>query len=202
MKSQGVLLGVSGVLFGVLLGWILGSQQPAGPAALPPQPPASAAASANPAPPPLDLQRAADLERQANARPADLAVRAELGDLYLEAQRFDLAIPWYEAAFKLDRRNVQVSTDLALSLFYNGDVDRALKQIDHSLSVNPRHTKALLSQGYMRAFGKQDLEGAAKSWEEVVAIAPVTAEGKQAQEYLDGLRSAHPRLGGKAGKQR
>jgi len=187
MKPQGVWLGLAGVLFGVLLGWILGSQQPRGPAV-----PASAASSPSPAPPPLDTQRAADLERQATARPDDAAVRADLGDLYSRAQRHDLAVPWYEAAVKLNRTDPQLHTELALSLFYLNEVDRALQQIDAALGVDPRHLKALLSQGFIRAFGKQDLPGAVKSWERVIAVDPSSVEAGEARRQLDGLKSAHP----------
>jgi tetratricopeptide (TPR) repeat protein len=193
MKSQGVLLGISGVMFGVLLGWILGSQQA----------PRSGGSPATPAPaaskaqtPPLDLERAADLERQASARPADAKVRADLGDLYFEAQRHDLAIPWYEAAIKITKTNPQLYTDLALSLFYTNDIDRALKQIDSALAVDPRHLKALLSQGFIRAFGKQDLPGAMKSWEQVIAVDPSSVEAGEARRQLDGLKNAHPGAGG------
>ena len=196
MKSQGAWLGVAGVLFGVLVGWILGSQQAApvvstsGMGAPEPAPSSSPAA-------PLDLQRAADLERQANARPADAAVRADLGNLYFDAQRFDLAIPWYQAALKINNRDVNVSTDLAVSLFSTNDVERALKQIDHSLSIDPRHAKTLLNQGIIRAWGKQDLAGAATSWEQVVAVAPTSPEGTQARQFLDGLKTAHKTVSGK-----
>ena len=38
------------------------------------------------------------------------------------------------------------------------------------LSVDPAHTKTLLNQGIVRAFGKQDLEGATKSWEHLSLI--------------------------------
>jgi tetratricopeptide (TPR) repeat protein len=200
MKSQGVLLGISGVLFGVLLGWILGSQQASGPGGSPVPP---AAASSPTQAPPLDLERAADLERQATARPDDAKVRADLGDLYFEAQRHDLAIPWYESALKIKRSNPEVHTDLALSLFYTNEVDRALKEIDAALAVNPRHLKALLSQGFIRAFGKQDLPGAMKSWEQVIAVDPSSVEAGEARRQLDGLKGAHPggagtgRAGGK-----
>jgi cytochrome c-type biogenesis protein CcmH/NrfG len=193
MKSQGVLLGISGVLFGVLLGWILGSQQPATPGAGASAPaPASSQAES----PPLDTARAAELERQAKARPDDARVRADLGDVYFEAQRHDLAIPWYEAAIRIDKTNPQVYTDLALSLFYTNDVDRALKQIDAALAVDGRHLKALLSQGFIRAFGKQDLAGAMKSWEQVIAVDPSSVEAAEARRQLDGLKSAHPGAAG------
>ncbi len=194
MKSHGVLLGISGTLFGLLVGWILGSQQarPAAPASVQ----AQGTARSSPAAPPLDLARAAELERQANARPRDAAVRVALADLYLEAQRFDLAIPWYQAAVKMDRKNIQASTDLALSLLYTGDAQAALKQIDHSLSIDARHVKSLLSQGFIRAFGTRDLAGAAESWQKVMTIAPGSPEANEARRQLDGLKAAHPNLGG------
>jgi hypothetical protein len=34
-----------------------------------------------------------------------------------------------------------------------------------------RRTKTLLNQGIVRAFGKQDLDGATQSWERLIAIA-------------------------------
>jgi tetratricopeptide (TPR) repeat protein len=193
MKSQGLLLGISGVLFGVLLGWILGSQQASRSGG---SPSAAAPAASKAQTPPLDLERAADLERQANARPSDAKVRSDLGDLYFEAQRHDLAIPWYEAALKINKTNPQLHTDLALSLFYTNDVDRALKQIDAALAVDSRHLKALLSQGFIRAFGKQDLPGAMKSWEQVIAVDPSSVEAGEARRQLDGLKSAHPSASG------
>jgi cytochrome c-type biogenesis protein CcmH/NrfG len=196
MKSQGVLLGISGVLFGVLLGWILGSQQASRSDGSTPGAAAPPRAAQSPQAPPLDTQRAADLERQAKARPDDATVRATLGDLYFEAQRHDLAIPWYEAAIKLDRTKPQVHTDLALSLFYTNEIDRALKSIDAALAVDPRHLKALLSQGFIRAFGKQDLPGAVKSWEQVIAVDPTSIEAGEARRQLEGLKSAHPAVSG------
>ena len=195
VKSQGIVFGLSGLFFGVMLGWMLGAQQASSPVAPPAQTQASSASSQTPAPPPLDLQRASDLERQAKASPNDAAVREQLGNLYFDAQRFDLAIPWYEAAMKIDKKNVNISTDLAVSWFYQNEIDRALKQIDYSLSLDPKHAKTLLNQGIIRAFGKQDLDGAGKAWEQVVAVAPASPEGKRAKEFLDGLKSAHPGIG-------
>ena len=201
MTRDSFIFAISGTCFGLLVGWILGSQmaRPAPPAAAPQAAAAPAQNPGAPAPPPLDTRRAADLEQQANARPEDAAVRAELGDVYYDAERFDLAMPWYEASLRLDARNVNVSTDLALCYYFTGDADKALRQIDHSLSFDPRHTKTLLNQGIIRAWGKQDLKGATESWEKVVAIAPESDEARRAQLGLDGIRSAHPEGGAAAG---
>ena len=47
----------------------------------------------------------------------------------------------------------------------------------------------------MRAFGKQDLKGAAEAWQKILDVAPSSEEARAAQQALDGLRSAHPDLG-------
>jgi cytochrome c-type biogenesis protein CcmH/NrfG len=195
VKRDALIFAVSGTFFGLLVGWILGSQRglpvpvPA-PQAMTTVQPAPGQTQA-PAPPPLDVKLASDLERQAKERPNDAAVRIELANLYYDAERFELATPWYEAALKLNPRDVNVSTDLAICYYYTADPDRALQQLDHSLAVDPKHAKTLLNQGVIRAFGKQDLKGAQESWERVIAVAPNSDEARRAQTGLDGLRAAH-----------
>jgi tetratricopeptide (TPR) repeat protein len=190
MRRDSLAFAISGTLFGLLVGWIIGAQQ-ATPSA-PSQAPAPAAAAA-PAtqPPPFDAVRATELERQASAEPSNAAVRVNLGDLYFDAERYQQAATWYEAALKLDPKNVNASTDLGVAYFSSNQVDRALAQFQHSLSIDPRHVKTLLNQGIVRAFGKQDLAGAAESWQRVVEIAPDSEEGRRAQQGLDGLKNAH-----------
>jgi cytochrome c-type biogenesis protein CcmH/NrfG len=192
MTRDSIAFALSGTFFGLLVGWIIGSQQGS-----PAQPPAavateaSAPAAAGESRPALDAARAAELERQAAARPGDGSVRADLGNLYFDAERHEEAARWYEAALKVDPGNVDVSTDLAVAYYYTQQADRALAQLDYSLQLDPKHLKTLLNQGIIRAFGKQDLKGAAESWERVVAIAPASEEGRRAQQGLDGLKAAH-----------
>jgi tetratricopeptide (TPR) repeat protein len=185
-----MVFALSGTLFGLIVGWILGSQT-AGPRTPTATAPTTAAAPADPAPT-LDIQRVTELERQAAAQPSDRIARIELGNLYYDAERFDLAIQWYEGALALDSNDVNTSTDLGVCFYMTNQIDRALAQLDHSLSIDPRHVKTLLNQGIIRAFGAQDLDGAAESWEQVLAIAPSSEEGQRAQQALDSLRSAHP----------
>jgi cytochrome c-type biogenesis protein CcmH/NrfG len=199
MTRDALVVGISGTLFGLIVGWILGSQMAApGPAAPAAVTASSQAPEAEPAPPPLDVERAADLERRAKAAPADANVRVELANTYYDARRFDLAIPWYEAALTIDPKNVNASTDLAICYYYTNNIERALTQIDRSLAVDPRHVKSLLNQGIIR-FGKEDLKGAAESWEKVMAIAPDSDEARMARQGLEGLKSGHTTPGGRRG---
>jgi tetratricopeptide (TPR) repeat protein len=193
MTRDAVIFGIAGTMFGLLAGWIIGSQQARPTPATPQSAAASSASPANDEPeaPPIDLKRASALEQQANSAPNDAAVRVELGNLYFDAKRFDLAIPWYEASLRLNPKDIGVSTDLAVCYHYTGDPDRALRQIDQSLAIDPKHAKTLLNQGIIRAFGKQDLDGALESWEKVVKFAPNTPEADRARKGIDGLKGAH-----------
>ena len=56
----------------------------------------------------------------------------------------------------------------------------------------------MLNQGIVLAFGKQDLEGATKAWQQVVDIAPDSPEGQAAKRALDAMKNAHPAVAGQA----
>lgn len=202
MTKESVALGVAGVLFGFLTGWIIGAQQ-VRPASAPPAASAPAATAgpsgggatagqAQAEAPKLDQARVDDLRTRAADNPRDATVRAELGNAYFDAERYPEAITWYEAALGLDAKNVDVSTDLGVSYYYSNQADRALAQFERSLQISPTHTKTMLNIGVVRAFGKQDLNGATSMWQKVVELAPESAEGRAAKRMIDAVRSAHP----------
>ena len=185
-------MGVAGVLLGLLGGWIIGSQQAPAPA-----PSAQAAAPAAASPqgeqaPPLDEKLAAELTKAAESNPKDAATRVRLGDVYFDAGRYDDAAKWYAASLEIDPRNANASTDLGIAYYYMNQPDRALAQFQRSLAIDPKHSKTLLNIGIVRAWGKQDLDGAAKAWQQVIDVAPGSPEAMRAKQGLDGIRAAHP----------
>jgi cytochrome c-type biogenesis protein CcmH/NrfG len=196
MRKDSVVFGVAGIFFGLLVGWIIGSQQST--AVVPPPPAAQAAqgtAPANQAPPPFDESRAAALKVTADRNPSDALTRVQLGNMYFDGERYGEAVTWYEAALKLDPKNPNTSTDLGLAYYYSNQPDRALAQFDRSLGIDPKHSKTLLNMGIVRAFAKQDLEGAEKAWQQVLDVAPNSPEAALARRGLEGLRAAHPTTG-------
>jgi cytochrome c-type biogenesis protein CcmH/NrfG len=186
-------MGVAGVFFGILVGWIIGSQQGGG-RALPAAAPAAASqqAGAAPAAPALDESRAAAMKTTAQHNPGDAATRVQLGNMYFDAGRFQEAVDWYDAALKINPRDVNASTDLGIAYYYMNQPDKALQQFDRSLAIEPAHAKTLLNIGIVRAFGKQDLKGAADAWQRVLVAAPGSEEARAAQQALEGVKSAHP----------
>ena len=197
MKAESLVFAVAGMFFGLIAGWLIGSQQatvrppvPAQQAAVTPTP----GGGSTPAQPHLDEAEVRRLEELARKDPSNATPRTQLANLYFDAERYDQAIKWYEEALRLDPTNPDVSTDLGVSYYYINQPDRALAQFKRSLEVEPRHTKTMLNQGIVLAFGKQDLEGATRSWQQVVDLAPNTPEGQAARRALDSMKAAHPNL--------
>jgi cytochrome c-type biogenesis protein CcmH/NrfG len=188
VPRESLILGIAGVFFGVLVGWIIGSQQRP---SVRPAADAPTAQQSSRTPAALDEARASALQAAAGASPQDPAPRIELGNLYFDHERFREAAQWYEEALRVSPKNVNVSTDLGIAYYYMNRPDAALAQFDRSLALDPRHTKTLLNVGIVRAFGKQDLDGAAKAWRRVVELAPESPEAARARQALDGLKSAH-----------
>ena len=192
LKPHSWVFAISGTFFGLLVGWIIGSQRLGPPVAAPPVQSAPAQQTQAQSPPtPIDAQRVATLEAKAKAEPGNAGVRVELANIFYDGERFDLALPWYEAAFALDPANATVSNDLATCYHYTKQPDKALAQLETSLKINPTDVRALLNQGVVRAFGKNDLNGAAESWQKVIAIAPSSPEARSAQQGLEGIKSQH-----------
>ena len=205
MNRDALVLGIAGVFFGILVGWIIGSQQGGGRAPAPAAvgAPATSSQPQQQAPPPLDEARASALRTAAQQNPADAATRIQLANMYFDAERFQEAADWYEQALKIDPKNINASTDLGIAYYYMNQPDRALAQFDKSLAIDPRHAKTLLNVGIVRAFGKQDLKGATEAWQKVIEVAPAGSdEARAAQQALDGIRSAHPDMAAPSGAGR
>jgi len=141
---------------------------------------------------PVDQERVKALENVAAQNASDAQTRVQLGNMFFDAEQFPKAITWYEQAIKINPNDPNVSTDLGVAYYYTNQPDRALAQFDHSLKVDPKHIKTLLNVGIVRAFGKQDLPGAARAWQQVVDLSPDSPEGQAAKKGLDGIKSAHP----------
>ena len=198
MKAESIVFAIAGSLFGLIVGWIIGSQHAATAirSAVPPvtqqsAPPAEQA-SAGASRAPLDQSRVQSLTVAAENNPKDPEPRVQLGNAFFDAERYTDAITWYESALTINPSDADVSTDLGVAYYYTNQADRAVKQFEHSLTIDPKHTKTLLNLGIVMAFGKQDLSGAAAAWERVVALAPDSPEGERAKKALEGLRGAHP----------
>src|SRR5262245_56881285 len=147
MKFESIGYVLAGMLFGLILGWVLAVQQVGNGATVAPAP--TAAAAAAPAaqsgqtrqPPALNEARVQELTKTVESDPRNVGATKELANLDFDAERFNDAATWYERSLKLAPNDADVSTDLGVSYFYTDRADQALSQFEHSLTINPSHVK-------------------------------------------------------------
>jgi tetratricopeptide (TPR) repeat protein len=140
-----------------------------------PRPAATAAtaapATADPAPARLNLDEARALASLAARQPGDVAVRVELGNLYMDAGRWEDAIRWYREALALDAYLPDVLTDLGACLVSSGRPAEALPEFEKVLDADPAHRNALYNKGIaLLQMGRA--ADAAAAWEELLRRHP------------------------------
>jgi tetratricopeptide (TPR) repeat protein len=203
MKADSIAYVIAGICFGVILGWVIGTQQArrAAPLVSAEAAPGAQSSAGNPQQaPPLDEGQVQALMTIIKSDPGNVDAVIRLGNTYFDAEHWDEAIQWYKRAVELDPKNPDASTDLGVSLYYTNKADEALAQFEHSLKINPKHTKTLLNKGIVLAFGKRDLKAASVEWEKVVTLAPDSPEGQAARRALEGVAAAHAGGGATSGQ--
>jgi len=184
-----IVTGVAGVMFGIIVGYMLGVSQ-TGAGSIP-----VAAASAQTAAAPAANEQELQAYRNVLASdPKNVRANVELGNRLYDAGRYSDAIPYYQQAFTLDSKNVSVSTDLATALYYAGRADEALVQFDKSLALDPKHAQTLFNIGIVKRDAKNDPQGAIMVWERLLADVPDYPDAAKVRTMLTELRqkTSHP----------
>ena len=118
-----------------------------------------------------DVQAAPLLEKL-KANPNDAGLIAQIGAIYNANHQFKEAAQYYSKALLADPKNVHNRTQLASSLYYDGDVDGALAQLDQALKYDPKDINSLFNIGVIRWKGKKDAAGAIAAWQELLKAHP------------------------------
>ena len=110
------------------------------------------------------------------------------------AQYFGAAAKVYEAAWAKQSGDPNVGTDWAIALFYSGDVNGALKQVNTVLAADPRFQPGLFNKGIFlshlsrltqdKAQAQKYTDQARATLTEAVAVDPSSEVGKQAAAAL------------------
>jgi len=161
------------------LGLVGGYALPAGKAANSVHPPAVASApnALHPLPTMEQMKamadaKAAPLLEKLQTTPNDANLLAQLGSIYNAMHQFKEAAQYYDKSLKVDPKNVPTRTELASCLYYGGDVDGALAQLDQALKYDPKDTNSLFNLGVIRWKGKKDAPGAIAAWQELLKVHP------------------------------
>ena len=125
-------------------------------------------------------KQAEPLLAQLKTTPDNAALLIQIGDVYKSAHQFKEAVTYYQRSLQVDPANVAVRTDMASCLFYTGDADGALAQLDQSLKYSPNDANTLFNIGMIKWRGKKDSKGALAAWQELLAKNPNLDSQKKA----------------------
>ncbi|HEY8561529.1 MAG TPA: tetratricopeptide repeat protein [Pyrinomonadaceae bacterium] len=96
-------------------------------------------------------------------KPTDRAQQVRLGNAFFDIRQFEKAETFYDQALEKKPDDIAVRTDLGITFLerQNPDYDRAIKEFQESLKLNPKHEPTLynISAAYYR---KGDQENAQK----------------------------------------
>jgi cytochrome c-type biogenesis protein CcmH/NrfG len=153
------------------------------PAALSPAGPSPAGPSQSAQQMPHKMPTLDDMKRMADKKAAPLLEKLksdaknpqlenQIGLIYESAHQFKTAAGYFEKSLHYDPKNIGVHADYASCLYYSGDVDGALKQLNQSLIYDPKHAGTLMNIGIIRWKGKNDADGAVAAWEKLLQYHP------------------------------
>jgi cytochrome c-type biogenesis protein CcmH/NrfG len=185
------------LVVGLAIGYLFrGSQSPA----VPPQPAANAQSNAQPSAPAGSMgghmpsleemkqmadKKAAPLLEKLKGDPNNSDLLIQVGNIYKSTHQFKEAAVYYDKALQVDPKNVAIRTEMASCLYYNGDVDGAINQLQQALHYDPKDANSLFNLGMIKWQGKQDNKGAVAAWQQLLKSNPqLSAERKATVQKL------------------
>jgi cytochrome c-type biogenesis protein CcmH/NrfG len=190
--KQVYAMAVISLVVGLAIGYLFrGSQSPVPPPAQPmaaaqPAAPATAMGGQPAQMPSLDQmkqmadQKAAPLLEKLKSDPNNTDLLIQTANVYLSTHQFKEAAGYFDRVLQIDPKNVPIRTQMASCLYYNGDVDGAISQLQQSLHYNPKDANALFNLGMIKWQGKKDSHGALAAWQELLKSNPELSPERKA----------------------
>jgi cytochrome c-type biogenesis protein CcmH/NrfG len=117
-------------------------------------------------------KKAEPLLAKLKSHPNNAQMLNQVGIVYRSAHQFGEAEQYFQKSLAVDPKNADVRTDMAACMFYSGDVDGAISQLEQSLKYDPKHAGALMNLGIIKWKSKNDVSGAIAAWQRLLKSNP------------------------------
>jgi cytochrome c-type biogenesis protein CcmH/NrfG len=125
-------------------------------------------------------KKAAPLLEKLKSDPHNNDLLIQVGNLYKATHQFKEAAGYYDKVLHVDPKNVAIRTEMASCLYYNGDVDGAISQLQQALHYDPKDVNSLFNLGMIKWQGKQDSKGALAAWQQLLKSNPQLSADRKA----------------------
>jgi cytochrome c-type biogenesis protein CcmH/NrfG len=124
-------------------------------------------------------QKAKALEAEVINNPENTEAWIQLGHVYFDTNKYDLAIVAYEKSLELNPSNADVLTDLGIMYRRSGQPRRAIEKFDKAVAVDPKHETARFNKGIVLMHDLGDRDGAIRAWDDLLEINPLAMAGNK-----------------------
>jgi len=184
MQKESIVLGVSGLIIGFLLGVLVGGKTMGGNPSSAPSAVQNAAPMINPA----DLNaRIAEMEKVVAQDPKNQQAWVTLGNDYFDANNPQKSVQAYDKALALNPNDPNVLTDQGVMFRALGFFDKALANFEKANRLNPQHLQSLYNSGIVYAVDMKQPAKARPIFERVAQQGGSGELGNQAREMLQQL---------------
>ena len=125
-------------------------------------------------------KKAVPLLEKLKTDPTNTDLLIQVAQIYSSTHQFKEAAVYYDKAVQVDPKNVALRTQLASTLYYNGDVDGAISQLQQSLQYDSKDANSLFNLGMIKWQGKQDGKGALAAWQLLLKSNPQLKDDQKA----------------------
>ena len=199
-RERAAFLAIGCLMAGIAGGWAIHGPRTQNSVAAPASTAASLAPS-NPAPTQTAPQtgreqlkqmadaQAASLIDKLKADPANPELLTSLGNLYYDAQQYQVAVDYYARSLKARPADPAVRTDMGTAFWYMGDSDRAIAEFNKALTYVPNNPNTLFNLGLVQWKGKQNAAAAMAAWKTLLATDPAYAQRDQVEKMLGEVKA-------------
>jgi len=177
------------LMIGLAAGYLVRGSAPSASSGRQTQPNPAAGAALQHMPSLEDMKRMADkqvepLLAKLQSDPNNADLLNQIGTIYRLTHQFETAASYYQKSLQANPKNVGARTDLASCMYYQGDVDGAISQLEKSLTYDSKHAGTLFNLGLIRWKGKNDRAGAIAAWDRLLKYHPDYENREMVQKLI------------------
>ena len=112
----------------------------------------------------------------------------DLGNRYFDGRQFQKAVDTYARVLKIDPKNADVRTDMAIMLRGLKEYDRAISELRQAAAQDPNHVNSRYNLGIILLHDKGDVKGAIAAWEDCLKAGAAGDQAEKIREQIKELR--------------
>jgi cytochrome c-type biogenesis protein CcmH/NrfG len=122
--------------------------------------------------------------------PNNLQALINLGNAYLDMDRYQEAIDAYSKALSLAPKSPDVRTDMGIMYRKLGQFDKAIEAFRQAARDDPKHVNSRFNLSIVSKYDKNDFRGAIQAWEEFLKLNPDNDRATMVKQEIQTMKLA------------